>query len=89
MTFGNPAGYGNRQRAQSIADRYAPGTQVTVYYNPQNPDDAVLERSAGTSSKILLWVGLLMILLVCIITLPTLFLLGGLSSFLDGFPLAK
>jgi hypothetical protein len=36
------------RRAQGIVDRYADGAPVTVYYNPADPSDAVLERG-GTS----------------------------------------
>jgi hypothetical protein len=30
--------------AQAAVDRYRPGAPVTVYYNPQNPHESVLER---------------------------------------------
>ncbi len=36
-------GSGNRSRAEKIVARYPPGSQVTVYYNPDNPGTAVLE----------------------------------------------
>jgi len=32
--------------AQKVLDRYPVGTQVMVFYNPQNPHDAVLEKNA-------------------------------------------
>lgn len=32
--------------ANKVVARYPPGAQVMVYYNPQNPGDAVLERKA-------------------------------------------
>jgi hypothetical protein len=32
--------------AGKVVSRYAPGAQVMVFYNPQNPSDAVLERKA-------------------------------------------
>jgi flagellar basal body-associated protein FliL len=40
--------------ARKVVERYPVNSQVTVYYNPQNPEDAVLEKKAG--SQILLWV---------------------------------
>ena len=32
--------------AKKVVGRYPPGAQVMVFYNPQNPSDAVLERKA-------------------------------------------
>ncbi len=43
-----------------IVKRYPVGAQVPVYYNPQNPADAVLERSIP-SAKILGFIGVIMI----------------------------
>lgn len=40
--------------AHKVAARYAMGAPVTVYYNPQNPADAVLEKSAPALT--LFWV---------------------------------
>ncbi|HPA71978.1 MAG TPA: DUF3592 domain-containing protein [Spirochaetota bacterium] len=33
------------QRLEPILKKYAPGTAVTVFYNPDNPADAVLEKA--------------------------------------------
>src|SRR5690349_15269896 len=60
--------------AGKVVARYPVNSQVTVYYNPQNPSDAVLEKKAG--SQILFW-GLL-ILFDCI-------LCGVIPFFLRGF----
>jgi len=35
---------GNREWAESVVASYAVGTRVTVWYNPDRPEDAVLER---------------------------------------------
>jgi hypothetical protein len=35
-----------RGPAQRVVDRYPPGLQVTVFVNPENPWDSVLERGA-------------------------------------------
>jgi hypothetical protein len=32
--------------ARKVVERYQPGSQVMVFYNPQNPSDAVLEKKA-------------------------------------------
>jgi hypothetical protein len=45
--------------AQKVVDRYPAGAQVMVYYDPQNPSNAVLER--GTPGYITwLWVALIL-----------------------------
>lgn len=35
---------GGSRSAYDTVDRYTEGTSVTVFYNPQNPSEAVLER---------------------------------------------
>jgi hypothetical protein len=40
-------------RAQSIVNRYPHGAPVTVYYNPTNPAEAVLERDASSGLNLL------------------------------------
>ena len=42
---------GNKRRAiEAIVARYPEGQRVTVYYNPERPKTAVLERSANPPS---------------------------------------
>ena len=47
LTFGFTQGYGNEAKAQSVLAKYPPGAQVSVYYDPTDPRQAVLERQAG------------------------------------------
>ena len=47
--------------ANTILARYPVGENVTVFYNPANPADSVLERRVGSS--VFLWVGLLFVFL--------------------------
>ena len=44
LAFGSVSG--GRGRAEQTLARYAPGLTVVVYYNPENPAEAVLEREA-------------------------------------------
>lgn len=44
-------------RAQGIVNRYPDSAAVTVYYNPDDPSDAVLERDAGSGIRLLYLVG--------------------------------
>ena len=62
ITFGMRTGYGRSSKAQEIANRYPVGSRVQVYYNPQKPSEAVLDRSAK-NSVVLLIVGGVMVLL--------------------------
>ncbi len=43
--------------APKVVERYPIGSQVTVYYNPQNPGEAVLEKKAP--ALMWMWVSLL------------------------------
>ena len=45
--------------AGKIIERYPVNSQVTVYYNPQNPSDAVLETKAP--SQWIMWLVLVII----------------------------
>ena len=48
--FGFQQSYGSSGKAQAALARFPVGAQVTVYYNPNNPAEAVLERKAGGST---------------------------------------
>jgi len=49
--------------ARGVVARYPAGAQVMVFYNPQNPSDAVLERKAP--AQWLMW--LLLIIFDCVL----------------------
>jgi hypothetical protein len=48
--FGFQQSFGNPGKAQATLARFPVGGQVTVYYDPNNPAEAVLERKAGGST---------------------------------------
>ncbi len=50
VRFGFNPTFNNEAKAQAALAPYPVGGQVTVYYNPDNPAEAVLERSAGGSN---------------------------------------
>jgi hypothetical protein len=58
IAFGPKVG-GNRSRAEKMMEKYPTGANVSVYYQPDNPANAVLERSI---SKISLVMGVVFIL---------------------------
>ena len=47
VTFGFKQGYSNASKAQAVVGKYPLGAQVSVYYDPADPQKAVLERQAG------------------------------------------
>ena len=55
---------GSRGPAEQIVARYPAGSQVPVYYNPANPQEAVLERRSG-STRFLVGLGAFLFLLGC------------------------
>lgn len=66
ITFGLKQAFNQEQKAQQALGRYQMGGQVSVYYNPDNPKEAVLERSAGNSSVSLI-IGIVFIVIsICI-----------------------
>jgi len=78
IAFG-PASY-TKGSAETIAEMYPAGASVSVFYNPEKPEDAVLERKAGGST--LLTIGGIVFLLVgvSLSCLTVILLLGGAPS---------
>lgn len=60
-------GTSNRNHAADIVAKYPVGKVVNVYYNPEEPETAVLEPGVTWSSYVLLLMGLLFIILPVII----------------------
>jgi hypothetical protein len=70
LAFGIELHLVSRKEAEELADKYREGTEVVVYYNPDNPKDATLNKgilpkrfSAGWAYGLLaIGVGLLLLL---------------------------
>jgi Protein of unknown function (DUF3592) len=72
LAFGPRTGSGRLAKAQAMANRYTVGAPVTVYYNPENPEDAVLEkRAAGTMTTLI--VGIVFLAVTVCLGLPIAF----------------
>jgi flagellar basal body-associated protein FliL len=67
ITFGMQVGYGWTGMAQKQIAGYTAGSNVAVFYDPNEPSNAVLERTGGTSSRIL-WIVAIVILVILAIT---------------------
>ena len=50
-------------KEQRVADRYKAGAPVEVFYNPQQPQEAVLERRTGGTTVVYLILGSVLLLL--------------------------
>lgn len=71
LSPGMEYGLGFQGRVQARVDKYPAGSTVMVYYNPDNPAQAVLEHSA-TGNRIMGWAAvLILVILAC--TLATMF----------------
>lgn len=44
-------------KQQAVVDRYREGAEVEVFYNPQQPEQAVLERKTGATNTLYLILG--------------------------------
>ncbi len=61
ISFGGERGYGSRKKAEQELTKYSMSGQVRVYYNPQDPEEAVLvQGTKGTMAGII--VGVILIL---------------------------
>lgn len=60
VTLGGQAGWSSSRFFQRSLAKYPPGSPVTVYYNPSNPSEAVLERRVW-GSRLLVGLGLLLL----------------------------
>ncbi len=82
--FGFNPSYSNQSKAQATAARYSVGSPVSVYYDPSNPSDAVLERQAS-GSNVSMILGIIFIVIgVCLACPVMLFTLMGALSTLSG-----
>ena len=57
ISFSGKSSYSKREKAEEITAQYSEGSRPSVFYNPNNHHEAVLERSAK-GSRIFLWAGM-------------------------------
>ncbi|MBN1371929.1 MAG: DUF3592 domain-containing protein [Anaerolineaceae bacterium] len=69
---------GPHSKAQAIASRYPAGSSVTVYYDPANPADAVLERAAPANTVTLILGIIFLVITLCLMC-------GGLFAVINTF----
>jgi hypothetical protein len=54
VSFAGSKSYSKRESAEKDAALYPVGTQLPVYYDPKNPKEAVLDRTAKISNMVLI-----------------------------------
>ncbi|MBN1536535.1 MAG: DUF3592 domain-containing protein [Anaerolineales bacterium] len=74
ITFGFTKTHSSESKAQQALSRFPLGGQVSVYYNPASPEEAVLERTAG-GSTVGMVIGIVFLLVSICVGCP---LVGGL-----------
>ncbi len=66
VNFGPEMGFSSTGPSETVVGRYHVGNTVDVYFDPANPAESVLERTAGGSNNLLLVVAALIVaVLIC------------------------
>ncbi|NWF69370.1 MAG: DUF3592 domain-containing protein [Chloroflexi bacterium] len=85
---GNRISFGGSLGGSMIAyrkiEQYPAGSSVSVYYNPANPADAVLEQTSA-SGTLLLWIAGIIILMLLCTTAMTVGGMGLVSQWVNQF----
>ena len=76
ITFGAQPDFPSRQKAEAVLARYPVNSGVSVYYNPTNPQESVLEQKAGRTTTKLVFGIILIVVMACLLC-PMLFTLTG------------
>jgi hypothetical protein len=71
VSFGGVAGTGNTKKSQLVVNQYPLNAVVNVFFNPANPNDAVLEQVAGSGSKGILIGGIVLVVVGVLMALMT------------------
>lgn len=77
VAFGGFSGTGSQKPAEKMVYKYPLNDSVSVYYNPANPHEAVLEQAVGSGAKGALIGGIVLIAVSLLIGLPVLIALLG------------
>lgn len=77
VVFGGFSGMGSPKKPQLVASKYPLNDSVTVFYNPANPHEAVLEQAVGSGAKGALIGGIILIAVSILMGLPVLIALFG------------
>ena len=72
VAFGGFSGTGSQKPAEKVVYKYPLNDSVSVYYNPTNPHEAVLEQNVGSGARGALIGGIILIAVSLLTVLPLL-----------------
>lgn len=72
VSFGGTQGLANAAQAEPLLQNYPVNKNVMVYYNPQKPQEAVLERTVSKGSNTARIMGVILLVLSLLIFIPLL-----------------
>ncbi|HSN93750.1 MAG TPA: DUF3592 domain-containing protein [Anaerolineaceae bacterium] len=72
VVFGGFSGTSSKKPAEKVVYKYPLNDSVSVYYNPANPNEAVLEQNVGSGAKGALIGGIILIVVSLLMVLPLL-----------------
>lgn len=67
IIYGSEPDFGSRDKAQDFLQKYPQGGLVTVFYNPENPGEAVLTQGMRKMVASLIVGIILIVLMVCLL----------------------
>jgi hypothetical protein len=70
VQFGTPTTYIRKSSAEAAIGRYPVDSRLTVYYDPENPADAVLDRISPSGLEYIVSGIILLVLMVLVILYP-------------------
>jgi hypothetical protein len=77
VAFGGVTGTGNTKKSQLVVNQYPLNAVVKVFFNPANPNEAVLEQVTGSGAKGALIGGIVLVVIGVLMALPMLIILLG------------
>lgn len=89
IRFGADIGYGWTAKAQETVNQYPEGALVEVFYNPDQPAEAVLQRSASGSNRMFLFIALIIVASVLCTLAMTFGAFGLTQNFLQGLGIGQ
>lgn len=87
VRFGSDVGFGWTSPAQKVVDQYPPGAMVEVFYNPNDPTEAVLQRTARTANLMFVFIAIVIIGSVLCTLVMTFGAFGFAEQFINGLGL--
>ena len=72
VTFGDFSGSSSPKSSELVMDKYPLNDSVTVFYNPANPHEAVLDQTVGSGARGALIGGIILVVIGVLMAVPLL-----------------